>query len=91
MRWRRGGARIPDLQHRRFGVIIRAGHRRTPMDPHPTDTARRIDLTRQIDVQYWCRIFDVDMEQLRDAVHHAGHRVEEVERYLRQKKGAAPE
>jgi hypothetical protein len=51
--------------------------------------SRRIDLTRQTDVQYWCRIFDVTMEQLRDAVHHAGHQVEEVERYLRHKKEAA--
>ena len=48
--------------------------------------ARRIDLTRQTDVQYWCRIFDVSMDQLRDAVHHAGHQVEEVERYLRRRK-----
>ena len=52
----------------------------------PADSASRIDLTRQTDVQYWCRIFDVSMDQLRDAVHHAGHQVEEVERYLRQKK-----
>lgn len=51
---------------------------------------RRIDLTRQTDVQYWCRIFDVSMDQLRDAVHHAGHQVDEVERYLRVKKGVAP-
>jgi hypothetical protein len=50
------------------------------------ESARRIDLTRQTDVQYWCRIFDVSMDELRDAVHHAGHQVEEVERYLRQKK-----
>lgn len=54
--------------------------------PSPTDTARRIDLTRQMDVQYWCRIFDVSMDQLRDAVHHAGHQVEDVERYLRDKR-----
>ena len=50
-----------------------------------TDLAQRIDLTRQTDVQYWCRIFDVTMDQLRDAVHHAGHRVEDVQRYLREK------
>lgn len=56
----------------------------------PAERDRRIDLTRQTDVQYWCRIFDVSMDQLRDAVHHAGHQVEEVERYLRVKKGAAP-
>ena len=49
------------------------------------ERGRRIDLTRQTEVQYWCRVFDVSMDQLRDAVHHAGHQVEEVERYLRQK------
>jgi hypothetical protein len=49
----------------------------------PSDTAQRIDLTRQVDVQYWCRIFDVSMDQLRDAVHHAGHQVDHVGRYLR--------
>jgi hypothetical protein len=54
---------------------------------NPAERARRIDLTQQIEVQYWCRIFDVSMDQLRDAVHHAGHQVEEVERYLRQKNG----
>ena len=44
---------------------------------------RLIDLTKQTDEQFWCRVFDVSMDQLRDAVHHAGHQVEEVERYLR--------
>ena len=47
-------------------------------------TSQRIDLTRQLDVAYWCRIFDVSIEQLRDAVHHAGHQVQEVQRYLQQ-------
>ena len=55
----------------------------------PAEGGRLIDLTQQMDVQYWCRVFDVSMDQLRDAVHHAGHQVEEVERYLRQKKGPA--
>ena len=61
------------------------------MEPNarPDDSARRIDLTRQMDVQYWCRIFDVGMDELRDAVHHAGHQVEEVERYLRKKRNGA--
>jgi hypothetical protein len=27
------------------------------------------------------------MDELRDAVHHAGHQVEEVQRYLKQKRG----
>jgi hypothetical protein len=48
---------------------------------------RLIDLTRQTDVQYWCRIFDLSMDELREAVRHAGHQVVEVERYLRQKRG----
>ena len=52
-----------------------------------TETSRLIDLTSQTDVQYWCRVFDVTMAELREAVHHAGHQVAEVERYLRQKKG----
>lgn len=51
----------------------------------PDGEARRIDLTRQTDVQFWCRVFDVSMDQLRDAVHHAGHQVDAVERYIRQK------
>ena len=54
----------------------------------PEDGARRIDLTRQTDVQYWCRVFDLSMDELREAVRHAGHQVEEVERYLRQKNKA---
>lgn len=41
-----------------------------------------IDLTRETDVAYWCRIFNVSIEQLRLAVHHAGHEVAEVQRYL---------
>jgi hypothetical protein len=44
-----------------------------------------IDLTRQLDVAYWCRVFDVSIDQLRDAVHHAGHQVHEVRRYLLRK------
>lgn len=52
--------------------------------PLPQDIPR-IDLTRQVDVQYWCRVFDVSMDQLRDAVHHAGHQVAEVGRYLRER------
>lgn len=43
---------------------------------------QRIDLTRETDVAYWCRIFDVSIDQLRQAVHHAGHQVAEVRRYL---------
>ena len=57
--------------------------------PSSAERPRLIDLTRQTEVQFWCRVFDISMDQLRDAVHHAGHQVEEVERYLRQKKAGA--
>jgi hypothetical protein len=50
-----------------------------------TPPAERIDLTRDMDVAYWCRVFDVSIAQLREAVHHAGHQVREVQRYLSQK------
>jgi len=50
-----------------------------------TAVAQRIDLTQQMDVAYWCRIFDVSIDQLREAVHHAGHQAHEVGRYLSQK------
>jgi hypothetical protein len=70
--------------------MIRNGSQENPMDTvsTPSESARIIDLTRATDVQFWCRIFDVSMDQLRDAVHHAGHQVEEVGRYLRHKKEA---
>jgi hypothetical protein len=51
-----------------------------------SESSRIIDLTRQTEVAYWCRIFDVSMAQLREAVHHAGHQTDAVERYLREKK-----
>ncbi|MCM2252738.1 MAG: DUF3606 domain-containing protein [Ramlibacter sp.] len=50
-----------------------------------TPPAQRIDLTREMEVAYWCRVFDVSMAQLREAVHHAGHQVQEVRRYLSRK------
>jgi len=52
-----------------------------------TDT-KRIDLTKQTEQQFWCRLFDVSLDELRMAVKHAGHRMEDVERYLRQKREA---
>ena len=48
-------------------------------DVHPSQL---IDLTQETDVAYWCRIFNVSIEELRMAVQHAGHQVEEVRRYL---------
>ena len=53
-------------------------------DTSDAAAAQLIDLTRQMDVAYWCRIFDVSAAQLREAVHHAGHQVQEVRRYLHQ-------
>jgi hypothetical protein len=50
-----------------------------------TPPAQRIDLTREMEVAYWCRVFGVNMAQLREAVHHAGHQVHEVQKYLRQR------
>jgi hypothetical protein len=50
-----------------------------------TPLAQRIDLTREMEVAYWCRIFGVSIDQLRDAVHHAGHQVPDVQRYFRLK------
>lgn len=50
-----------------------------------TPPAQRIDLTRGMEVAYWCRIFGVSIDQLRDAVHHAGHQVEDVQRYFLRK------
>lgn len=48
------------------------------------DGTRLIDLTNQTDTQFWCRVFDVSMDQLRRAVQHAGHKVDDVQRYLRE-------
>ena len=59
------------------------------MDNTSTDDGTRlIDLTQQMDVQFWCRVFDVSVDELRRAVHHAGHKVEDVERYLRDRNAA---
>jgi hypothetical protein len=46
---------------------------------------QRIDLMHQMDVAYWCRVFDISIEELREAVHHAGHQVQEVRHYLQRK------
>ena len=44
-----------------------------------------IDFTRQADVNFWCRMFDVTAAQLREAVRHAGHQPSEIWRYLSSK------
>ena len=48
-------------------------------------SVQRVDLTQGMEVAYWCRIFDVSIDQLRHAVHHAGHQVPDIRRYLSQK------
>ncbi|HEY0887152.1 MAG TPA: DUF3606 domain-containing protein [Ramlibacter sp.] len=59
-------------------------------NPPPADR-QRIDLTRETDVAYWCRIFDVSIDELRNAVQHAGHDPAEVQRHLGTKRpGPAP-
>lgn len=45
----------------------------------------RIDLLRDVDVAYWCRLLDVDHAQLRRAVQQVGPRAESVVRYLQRK------
>jgi len=50
-------------------------------DP-PAASRQVIDLTRESDVAYWCRIFGVTIEELREAVKHAGHEPSEVQRHL---------
>ncbi|WP_428423078.1 DUF3606 domain-containing protein [Methylibium sp.] len=46
-------------------------------------SSARIDLLRDVDVAYWCRVLDVDHTQLRRAVQQVGPRAESVVRYLR--------
>jgi hypothetical protein len=48
------------------------------------DGGPRIDLTHDVDVAFWCRVFDVDHGELRRAVQHVGPRAQAVLRYLRQ-------
>ncbi|HKB53138.1 MAG TPA: DUF3606 domain-containing protein [Ramlibacter sp.] len=52
---------------------------REDLEPAPREV---IDLTRERDVAYWCRIFDVSIDQLREAVQHAGHDPAQVQRHL---------
>lgn len=48
-------------------------------------SSARIDLLRDVDVAYWCRLLDVDHAQLRRAVQQVGPRAESVVRYLKRK------
>jgi len=49
------------------------------------DDRERIDLTRDTDVAYWCRFFDVDHRLLRRAVQQVGPRAPAVLRWLRER------
>ena len=52
------------------------------MESQQGTIAEPIDLTRQTDVVFWCRVFDLSADELREAVHHAGHQPAEIRRYL---------
>lgn len=58
-------------------------------NPSSIAPSARIDLLRDVDVAYWCRLLDVDHTQLRRAVQQVGPRAESVVRYL-QRKAQAP-
>ena len=49
----------------------------------------RIDLTRDVDVAFWCRLLDVDHAQLRRAIQQVGPRSDAVMRYLQRSLPAA--
>ncbi|HEX6706946.1 MAG TPA: DUF3606 domain-containing protein [Albitalea sp.] len=51
-------------------------------DTLSSSTSARIDLTRDVDVAFWCRLLDVDHSALRRAVQHVGPRADAVMRYL---------
>jgi len=57
------------------------------VDPTSTtpshEECERIDLTRDVEVAYWCRFFDVSHHELRRAVQQVGPRAPAVLRYLR--------
>jgi hypothetical protein len=58
----------------------------------PADTGgERIDLTRDVEVAYWCRLFDIDHAQLRRAIQQVGPRAPAVARYLRRSAAASPQ
>ncbi|MED5618103.1 DUF3606 domain-containing protein [Ideonella sp. BN130291] len=46
------------------------------------DTAR-IEMRRDTDIAYWCRVLDVSPAELRRAVQHVGPQVAAVRRHLR--------
>ncbi len=60
-------------------------------DTPPSADRQRIDLTRETDVAYWCRILGVSIDELRDAVQHVGHDPGDVQRHLGARRpGPAP-
>jgi hypothetical protein len=75
----RGGAlSCPSSNSRKRFMAEPTSTRETAAPP-----SQIINLLRDTDVAYWCRVFGVSPEQLRCAVQHAGYRVTEVGRYLR--------
>lgn len=56
-----------------------------PADPSSSavNGSPRIDLLRDADVAFWCRVFDVEHCELRRAIQQVGPRADAVIRYLR--------
>jgi hypothetical protein len=46
------------------------------------DGSRRIEVRRDLDAAYWCRVFDVSPRELRHAVQQVGPQVAEVRRFF---------
>jgi hypothetical protein len=54
--------------------------------PSPaTDSPRLIDMTKDMDIHFWCQALNVSPTQLREAVQHVGHQVDAIQRYVRDK------
>ena len=58
--------------------------------PRPsTDRPVSIDMLSSTDIAYWCRVFDIDMTELRRAVQQVGPQVQSVRSYLDRQAGPA--
>jgi len=44
--------------------------------------SRRIEVRRDLEAAYWCRVFDVSRQELRHAVQQVGPQVAEVRRFF---------
>jgi hypothetical protein len=59
-------------------------------EPTPLpDGSRRIEVRRDLEAAFWCRLFDVSPQELRHAVQQVGPQVAEVRRYLERRRPPA--